>query len=319
MDFSSIQNVITKAKNLWQEDTTYMIYVAPTNGKGVTQKNFSTGFLRKAACVAGGVVLAVVCTMGVMQHSISVHKQNEAELAEYRATKAAQEQKLKELNDMTAKVQKDMAALSKVEDQIRVQMEKSGMHVPKKSLDPAKYGGKGGNGDMSKLITQTEVTLEQNKNLHAALTAQTKDLKKLLEIIQEDNERKDAAPNHWPLEVGEITSRFGGRRDPVYGGRENHPGIDVGADYGTPVYAAGAGYVEQAEWYYGYGNFIRIDHDYGYETCYGHLSSMNVRPGQYVKKGQFIGRVGSTGYSTGPHLHFELRKDGEQVNPMKMF
>ena len=256
---------------------------------------------------------------GVMEYTIYKNVQQQNELAEYRATKAIQEQKLQELNQLTEKVQQDMAALSKVEDQVRHQMEKSGMHVPKKSLDPAKYGGQGGPHNMKALMTRIDVSMEQNKNMHAMLQEQAKDWKNLLEALKQENHRKEYTPTGWPLNGGVITSRYGGRRDPIYGGRDNHPGIDIGADHGTPVYASAAGVVEQAEWYYGYGNFIRIAHDYGYETAYGHLSSFNVKAGQVVEKGQFIGRVGSTGYSTGPHLHFEVRLHGRQINPMKMF
>jgi len=314
-----LRNMVNKCRELWQEDTTYMVYVVPTNGKKGTQKNFNTSFFRKMVYGVCGVAVLGMVSFGVMQYTIHQNSLIQQELAEFRATKAAQEQKLNELNKLTAKVQQDMATLSKVEDQLRLQMEKSGMHVPKKSLNPAQYGGKGGPGDMAKLLTRMDITMEQKKNIQANIQAQTKDLQKLVAILKEENMRKAAAPNHWPLMGGVITSRFGGRRDPVVGGRENHPGIDIGASHGTPIYAAGAGYVQQAEWFYGYGKFIRIDHGYGYQTAYGHLSSIDVKPGQYVEKGAFIGRVGSTGYSTGPHLHFEVRKNGKQVNPMEMF
>lgn len=315
----NFREYVQKFKEFWQEDTTYMIYVAPTNGKGVHQKNIDTNFLRKAIYGVCGVLVVGFATIGTMQYSIYQNQKTQGELAEYRANKAAQEKKLNELNQLTEKVQKDIATLSRVEDQVRQQMEKSGMHVPKKTLDPAKYGGKGGNGDMSNILTRLDVAIEQNKNLQAVISVQTKDWQGYLKTIKQDNMRRDAMPNHWPLAGGTITSRFGGRRDPVVGGRENHAGIDVGADHGTPIYAAGSGYVEHAGWYYGYGNYIKIDHDYGYQTAYGHLSSIAIKPGSYVKKGQFIGRVGSTGYSTGPHLHFEVLQNGKQVNPMKMF
>lgn len=316
---SKMQEVMSKVKELWQEDTTYMVYVVPTNGKSMKQKNFHTNFFRKVVYGVCGFAVFSVATLGVMQHTIYKNHQIQAEITAYNANKAVQEQKLQELNTMTAKVQEDMARLAKVEEQVRQQMQKSGMHVPQKTLDAAKYAGKGGNGDMSKLMTQINVSLEQNKNMHAQLTAETKDWQQLLDSLKEANHKLDYTPNQWPLESRNVTSRFGGRRDPVYGGRENHPGIDIGADYGTPVYAAANGTIEQAEWYGGYGKFILIKHDYGYETAYGHLSSLNVQPGQEVQKGDFIGRVGSTGYSTGPHLHFEVRQDGKQVNPMRMF
>lgn len=310
---------VHKLQELWQEEKTYIFHVVSDDGKNEAHKSFDTSFLRKLTYGVGGVALAGVLAVGFMHYKVSEYNSVQQELAEYRATKAAQEKKLDELNKLTTKVQEDMAALSKVEEQLRQQMAKSGMHVPKKALDPAQYGGKGGPGDMTKLMTRIDVTMAQNKNLQATIQAQTKDLQRLVAVLKEENMRKDAAPNHWPLAGGVITSRFGGRRDPIVGGRENHPGIDVGAAWGTPVYAAGAGYVRQAEWFFGYGKFIRIDHGYGYQTAYGHLSTIGVRPGQYVEKGEFIGRVGSTGYSTGPHLHFEVRENGKQINPMKMF
>lgn len=308
-----------KVKSFWQEDTTYTFYVVANNGKGMTQKTFHTEFFRKAAYGVGGVLALVAVSLGAMQYTIYQNVQQSAKLADFERTKAMQEKKLAELSKMAETVQKDMAALAKVEAQVRMQMQKSGMHVPKQTIDPAKYGGKGGNGDMNNIMNRMDVAIEQNKNMHALLTAQTKDWQAYLNAIKEENLRRDAMPNHWPLAGGVITSRFGGRRDPVVGGRENHAGIDVGVGHGTPVYAAGAGYVSYAGWYYGYGNYIKLSHDYGYQTAYGHLSSIDVKEGTYVKKGQFIGRVGSTGYSTGPHLHFELIKNGKQVNPMQMF
>ena len=308
-----------KLKELWQEDTTYTFYVVANNGKGMTQKTFHTNFFRKIAYGVGGFLAVTAVTMGVMHNTIQKNAVQASVIAEYQSTKAAQEKKLNELNKLSETVQKDMATLSKVEEQVRMQMQKSGMHVPKKVLDPAKYGGKGGNGDMSNMMTRMDVALVQNQNMHAMLSDQTKDWQAYLKVIERENLRKSARPNHWPLAGGTITSRFGGRRDPIVGGRENHAGIDIGVGHGTPVYASGDGYVEHAGWYYGYGNYIKLDHDFGYKTAYGHLSSIDVKQGTYVKKGQFIGRVGSTGYSTGPHLHFELIKDGKQVNPMSIF
>lgn len=321
-----VNDIIAKArsfcqtiKQLWQEDTIYTFYVVSTNGKGVHQKSLHTNFFRRIVYAVCGIAALGIVSMGFMQYTIYKNLQSQAELAEYKATRAAHEQKLEELNKATEQVHKDMTVLSRIEDQIRQQMAKSGMHVPKKSIDAAKYNGKGGSGDMSKLSTRIDVVLEQNKNVHSALQEKTKDWQNILNALKEENHRQAFTPNHWPLEGGTITSRFGGRRDPVVGGRENHPGIDIGADHGTPVYASASGYVRQAEWYYGYGKFIRLSHDFGYETAYGHLSSIAVKPGQYVEKGAFIGRVGSTGYSTGPHLHFEVRKYGKQVNPLQMF
>ncbi|HTX58138.1 MAG TPA: peptidoglycan DD-metalloendopeptidase family protein [Verrucomicrobiae bacterium] len=118
----------------------------------------------------------------------------------------------------------------------------------------------------------------------------------------------------WPI-TGPITSPFGWRSNPFGGGPEFHPGLDIAAPTGTTVTAAAAGTVIMAQWYGGYGNYILIDHGGGWSTGYGHLSAIYVSNGQTVARGQAIGAVGTTGQSTGPHLHFEVRFNGKPVDP----
>lgn len=117
---------------------------------------------------------------------------------------------------------------------------------------------------------------------------------------------------------GRYTSGFGIRRDPFTGGTGYHAGIDIAGPIGSPVISAKEGTVEVAGWYGGYGKCVIIRHQFGYETVYGHLSSVNVKEGSYVKAGQFIARLGNTGRSTGPHLHFEVRKWGRPTNPTRL-
>jgi len=124
----------------------------------------------------------------------------------------------------------------------------------------------------------------------------------------------------WPLPgVYKITSRYGPRVDPVYGGGGFHRGIDIAAATGTPVVAAADGRVAYAGWCGGYGIAVFIWHGDGMETRYAHLSGTAVRQGAVVKAGDIIGYVGSTGKSTGPHLHFEVRVGGKAVNPLDFF
>lgn len=120
----------------------------------------------------------------------------------------------------------------------------------------------------------------------------------------------------WPLR-GRITSRFGYRRHPLWGGRHFHTGLDIANKYGTPVKAADSGEVIFSGWWDGYGKAIVVDHGRRTTTVYGHLSRIYKQVGAVVAKGQVLGLVGSTGYSTGPHLHFEVRKNGKPVNPIK--
>jgi murein DD-endopeptidase MepM/ murein hydrolase activator NlpD len=115
--------------------------------------------------------------------------------------------------------------------------------------------------------------------------------------------------------IGEVTSNFGWRVHPILGTERFHAGIDFGADYGSLIYASARGKVIYADWYGGYGNSVIIDHGNGMTTLYAHCSELYVKDGDVVERGQPISAVGSTGFSTGPHLHFELRANGEPVDP----
>jgi murein DD-endopeptidase MepM/ murein hydrolase activator NlpD len=112
-----------------------------------------------------------------------------------------------------------------------------------------------------------------------------------------------------------VTSEFGTRADPFHGGRRAHKGIDMAAPYGTPVYATGDGWVERADSWGSYGLIVIVRHPSGHETRFAHLSAILVQKGQPVRKGQMIGRIGSTGRSTGNHLHYEVRYRGVALDP----
>lgn len=123
-------------------------------------------------------------------------------------------------------------------------------------------------------------------------------------------------PSRMPLNGAALTSGYGMRVHPVIGGRRQHKGIDLAAPTGTPVYATADGVISRADWFSSYGLFISIEHGGNIQTRYGHLSRLNVAAGQQIKKGDLIGYVGSTGRSTGPHLHYEVRIAGSAVNPV---
>jgi len=127
-----------------------------------------------------------------------------------------------------------------------------------------------------------------------------------------------AVPSDKPVQSNvSFTSGFGYRSDPFRGGAAMHPGIDLSGAYGTPIYATAEGTVLRAGWNSGgYGNLVEVDHGRGIVTRYGHMSAVLVSPGQHVTRGQQIGRMGSTGRSTGNHLHYEVRIDGRAVNPI---
>lgn len=126
-----------------------------------------------------------------------------------------------------------------------------------------------------------------------------------------------AVPSDKPVKTAEFTSGYGTRTDPFRGGAARHAGIDLAAPIGTPIYATADGTVSDAGYNSGgYGNLIKVNHGRGIETRYGHLSAILVSAGQHITRGQIIGRMGSTGRSTGSHLHYEVRIDGRAVNPI---
>lgn len=123
----------------------------------------------------------------------------------------------------------------------------------------------------------------------------------------------------WPATSYLVTSEYGYRVHPLQGVQKFHSGVDIGAGAGTPIYAAAAGTVATATYNDSYGNYVLINHGGGNSTLYAHMSSMAVSSGAYVTQGQVIGYVGSTGWSTGPHLHYEVRLNGSTVNPLSYY
>lgn len=125
-----------------------------------------------------------------------------------------------------------------------------------------------------------------------------------------------SVPSRRPLDDMSLSSSYGMRVHPITGKVARHNGIDIPAARGTPIHATADGIVGRAQRLGGYGNYVEIEHGNAIQTRYGHMSSFIVRPGQQVKKGEVVGYVGSTGRSTGNHLHYEVRIEGAPVNPM---
>lgn len=142
-----------------------------------------------------------------------------------------------------------------------------------------------------------------------------------LRLVRSDVDKRNAlaaaTPSIWPAH-GWLTSPMGTRNDPFTGDSDFHPGLDISADRGSPVYATADGVVQQAAYSGGYGNLIVVDHGYGLETRYGHLSAYKVKVGDRIKRGDVIGLVGATGRSTGSHLHYEVRVNGRLLNPLQL-
>ena len=190
---------------------------------------------------------------------------------------------------------------------------------------------KAGTGGSDKYISLDQLRDgEKIKKLHQRLDnmenqskIQQKSYEKLIVMAKNKSKMLASIPAIQPVSnknLRRIASGFGYRIDPIYRTRKMHKGLDFSAPTGTKIYATGDGVikkVKRAIW--GYGTHVVIDHGYGYTTLYGHMSRASVKQGQRVKRGQQIGLVGSTGKSTGPHLHYEVAKNGVQVNPIGYF
>ena len=135
--------------------------------------------------------------------------------------------------------------------------------------------------------------------------------------VDKRNQLAAATPSIWPTH-GWLSSSMGNRSDPFTGEKDFHPGLDISADKGDPVYATADGTVVSASAAGNYGNLVILDHGYGLETRYGHLSAFKVEPGQTVKRGDLVGLVGSTGRATSSHLHYEVRANGRILNPLQL-
>jgi murein DD-endopeptidase MepM/ murein hydrolase activator NlpD len=142
-----------------------------------------------------------------------------------------------------------------------------------------------------------------------------------LDSVRDSYERRQAlasaTPSIWPV-AGWLTSYYGSRTDPFTKGKDFHPGLDISAEYGQPVIATGDATVNGAGYNGAYGNMVTLDHGFGIMTKYGHLSRIAVMGSQRVKRGDVIGYVGSTGRSTGAHLHYEVWMNGRLTNPMTL-
>ena len=242
----------------------------------------------KLSALAGLIVIAAALygIYGLTQHIR--HRYVEQENAHLRAENEKQRQQLDNLNHR----------VEAVEDTSRKLAEMSGVNQDEQQ---PMMNGAGG----------PFIPLDEA----AAVEYKTTGLEQKLRAYETALRERATVPSIWPVE-GSLESGFGGRRNPFGGSSyENHEGQDIEAEMGTPVIAAASGTVTIACAQNGYGNVVYIDHGNGLSTRYGHLSHIDAIVGQRIARGEVLGRVGSTGRSTGPHLHYEVRINNDPVNP----
>lgn len=230
-------------------------------------------------------------------------------------------------NKELKRLQKDMKLVNEVLDVIQSRDEdlyRAALYADKfpEELRLMGTGGSDRYAYLSKLSNSELLvsTSEQMDKLERRLNAQSMSFRELLKLARDKEKLLASIPAIQPVRNKDLKKRisgFGFRIDPIYKTRQKHTGMDFTADKGAEVYVTGDGVVEEIErkkW--GYGNCIIVNHGYGYKTRYAHLSGFKVKKGQKLKRGELIGLVGSTGKSTGPHLHYEVEINGVKVNPI---
>jgi len=203
--------------------------------------------------------------------------------------------------------------------------------VPTREDEPAETegDGKGGPPDMSIEGLRMDDSEVSPPGVLQGLSAPSADLmleemrlrlSSLGDLIEDAHRQRDKnahTPSVWPTKDPKrrINSKFGQRRDPITNKWKHHGGVDISADYGSPILATGDGVVVFSGYDQYLGNLVQIDHGYGLQTWYGHMSKRDVKKGDVVKRGMVLGKVGSTGRSTGPHIHYEVHQNGKRVDP----
>lgn len=175
-------------------------------------------------------------------------------------------------------------------------------------------------------FNNSDLMIETSKRLDRIskqLYIQSKSFDEVVKLVKGKTKLLSSIPAIQPISNKDLRHQpggFGWRTHPIYKTPEFHPGMDFAAPTGTEIYATGDGIIKRADnTAQGYGNHVVIDHSYGYETLYGHMNKFIVKVGQQVKRGQLIGYVGSTGLSTAPHVHYEVHKHGETINPINFY
>lgn len=272
--------------------------------------------LRIVKGVAGVLCLLIILIIGLFvnyRQTVNEASVERAELDMLRQTNGVQVKQIEQLAMATTSLQKDMDRLNSLDAELRRIVNNDDTTTTSRAglVRPNVYSNSQG-------IQQTQMDINQINNmintLQATIKVREESLVELKDELLAKKARLAARPSIWPT-TGEVTSRFGSRNSPGGIGSNFHPGIDIANQIGTPIVATADGTVVESGWSSGYGKTVEIDHGNQITTLYGHNSQVVVKTGDNVKKGQLIAYVGNTGYSTGPHLHYEVRINGTAVNP----
>ena len=285
------------------------------NEEDVTRTvKLSLSSLRMIAVGAGAAVAVLAAASVLSVYTLMNGQAHEAETAQLREVNRIQQEQILQVSKKAAALQEDLDRLHRSEDGLRALV-----GAPPATEDTAvEEGTPVPTGGAPHELTTAELG-EALAMIEERLAARRSSLDLLAEGMRASfpgavgfisDDASHTTPSIWPTQ-GYVSSPYGLR----FGGTEFHQGIDIAAEMGTPIVAAADGVVTAAGWNGGYGNMVDVDHGSGVVTRYGHASAVAVTVGQQVRRGQVIAYVGSTGRSTGPHLHYEVRVGGQPVNP----
>lgn len=265
--------------------------------------------------VGAGVAVAVLAAASVLSiYTLMRGGTNNAETAQLREANRIQQEQILQVSKRAAALQQDLDQLRRSEDGLRA-IVGAPPAAADETVQEGTYAPMGGaphdltTADVGEALTMIEQRLGMRRS-SIDLLAETlrREFPGAAGFVSDD--AAHTVPSIWPA-AGYVSSPYGLRFD----GTEFHQGIDIAAEMGTPIVATADGVVTAAGWNGGYGNMVDVDHGGGIVTRYGHASALAVTVGQRVRRGEVIAYVGSTGHSTGPHVHYEVRVDGQPVNP----
>ena len=296
------------------EETRYKIQFTDNEEDVTRTVRLSLRSLRLLAVGVGAAVAVLTAASVFCVYTLMNRSLHDAETAQLREANRIQQEQILQVSKKASALQQDLDTLRRSEDGLRALV-----GAPPAAADASvQEGTQAPTGGEPHDLTTADLS-EALEMIEARLTARRSSLDLLAGEMRRDfpgaanfvsDDAPHTTPSIWPT-AGYVSSPYGLR----FGGTEFHQGIDIAAEMGTPIVAAADGVVTAAGWNGGYGNMVDIDHGNGVVTRYGHASAVAVSVGQQVRRGEVIAYVGSTGRSTGPHVHYEVRVDGQPVNP----
>lgn len=285
----------------------YTIKIIPHRGETVQSIRLPIRTIKYGIASLCLGALLFIGAFGYATYNMHAGKNNAVELGELRQVNSLQQEQLLQLAKKANALQADMEKLNELETEIR-QMSTADSNAG----NPGAGGTHDGQGG-PRIQPNIQNVSEALDNIEKNMAQRKQSLEELHQQMAVKQAELAMTPSIWPTS-GDISSPYGLR----WNGTDFHPGIDIANDVGTPIVATADGRVTAAGWNSGgYGNMVDIDHGNGIMTRYGHAAQVVVRIGQQVKRGQVIAYMGSTGFSTGPHVHYEIRINGQAVNPAR--